>query len=174
MPTTTTHSRRATALCGAVLLLATACSDGHGHSPQQLSEMIAETVRDSADTGLPGLGGSDTLYDPNDFACAPAVDPEVPGSWRSHAPRVPVEEDASAEIGLTDADGDHAGTVVATVTDPDGATTTAESDLVEDAWSHLVYPDDFDLDSTTVGVHTVLWSDAATGALITCDGFEID
>lgn len=76
-------------LCGAVLLLATACADGHGHSPRQLSEMITET------------------------------------------------------------------------------------DLGEDEWSSLVFPDDFGADPTTSGMHTVLWTDGA-GDPITCDGFEVD
>ncbi len=94
-------------LCGAVLLLTTACgTDGHGYGPRQLGEMIAESVRDSADTGLPGLGTSGSLYDPGDFACAPAVDPRVPGDWRGQAPRVALEPGEPAEIGLSDATGD--------------------------------------------------------------------
>ncbi|SIO89454.1 hypothetical protein BQ8420_21670 [Nocardiopsis sp. JB363] len=160
-------------LCGAVLLLATACADGHGHSPRQLSEMITETVRDSADTGMPGLGASGSLYDPNDFACAPAVDPLVPGSWRSQAPRSALEAGESAELGLSDDAGGPARAVIATVTTPDGEATSAETDLGEDEWSSLVFPDDFGADPTTSGVHTVLWTDGA-GDPITCDGFEVD
>ncbi|MEU3305616.1 hypothetical protein [Nocardiopsis sp. NPDC006832] len=174
MLTTTTHPRRAIVLCGAVLLLATACgTDGHGHSPRQLSEMIAESVRDSADTGLPGLGTSGSLYDPDDFACAPAVDPRVAGDWRSQAPRVALEAGEPAEIGLSDAAGGPARSVVATVTTPDGETASAEIDLGRDEWASLVFPNDFDAGPTTSGAHTVLWTDDA-GDPITCDGFEVD
>lgn len=160
-------------LCGAVLLLTTACgTDGHGHSPGQLSEMIAESVRDSADPRLPGLGVSDSLYDPSDFACSPAVDPQIPGDWRSQAPRVSLEPGEPAEIGLSDADGGPARTVVATVTAPDGETSSAETDLGEGEWSSLVFPDDFDAGPTRSGAHTVLWTDGS-GDPVTCDGFEV-
>ena len=174
--TTTTHRRRTVLLCGAAVLLATGCGEGHGHSPQQLSEMIAETVRDSADTGMPGLGVPDTAFDPTRFSCAPAVDPEIPGSWRSEAPRtaVEVEEGETVELGLSDSEGDHSGSVVVTVIDADGETAAVEAELVDGKWTHLDYPDDFGSDELAPGVHTVVWSDAESGAPITCDGFEAE
>ncbi|HJE59476.1 MAG TPA: hypothetical protein K8V84_13370 [Nocardiopsis listeri] len=173
MLTTTTHPRRAIVLCWAVLLLATACgTDGHGHSPRRLSEMIAEGVRDSVETGPPGLGTSGSLYDPGDFACAPAVDPQVPGDWRSQAPRVTLEPGEPVEIGLSDAAGGPTRNIVATVTTPDGGTASAEVDLGQDEWVFLVFPDDFDVGPTTSGAHTVLWTDDS-GDPVTCDGFEV-
>ncbi|WP_460776675.1 hypothetical protein [Nocardiopsis nanhaiensis] len=181
MLTTTTHRRRTVLLCGAALLLgtATACGEGHGHSPQQLSEMIAETVRDStdsADSALPGLGVPDTAFDPARYACAPAVDPAIPGSWRSEAPRAEVEaaDEDTVELGLSDSEGQHSGAVLVTVIDPDGGTTSHEAELADGEWAHLDYPDDFGSDGLAPGVHTVLWSDAESGAPITCDGFEVD
>ena len=173
--TTTTRLPRTVVLCGAALLLATtACAEGHGKSPMELSEMIAESVRDSADTRMPGLGVAEAHFEPDGFSCDPAVDPEVPGLWRSHAPRETVIDEASVELGLIDADHERSGTVFATVTDPEGGTATAEAELASDEWTGLVYPDDFDADPLRTGVYTVIWSDAAEGARITCDGFEVD
>lgn len=179
MLTKTTHRQRAVALCGAVLLLATACGEGHGHTPQQLSEMIAETVRDSAETGSLGLGVPDALFDPARYACAPAVDPELSGGWRSKAPRTAVEDGGPVELGLSDSGGEHSGPVAVTVTDPAGETTTAEADFAEGEWTHLSYPDAFDAaehggGELIPGVYTVVWSDAGSGAPITCDGFEVE
>ncbi|GAA1461282.1 hypothetical protein NE857_28455 [Nocardiopsis exhalans] len=170
--TTTTHRRRTVALCGAVLL-ATACGQSHGHTPQQLSEMIAETVRDSAGAGSLGLGIPDTAFDPARFACAPAVDPELPGGWRSQAPRAAVEDGEPVELGLSDTQG-HSGTVTAAVTGPDGETALAEAALGEGEWIHLDYPDAFDGAELVPGVYTVVWSDTESGAPITCDGFEVE
>lgn len=179
MLTKTTRRRRTVALCGVVLLLATACGQSHGHTPQQLSEMIAETVRDSTETGPLGLGVPDTAFDPARYACAPAVDPELPGDWRSQAPRREVGDGEPVSLGLSDAGGGHSGPVVASVTDPAGETATAEADLAEGQWTHLEYPYAFDggadhgAEALTAGVYTVVWSDAGSGAPITCDGFEV-
>lgn len=180
--TKTTHRQRAVTLCGAALLLTTACGEGHGHTPQQLSEMIAETVRDSAGTGSLGLGVPDSLFDPTRYTCAPAVDPELPGGWRSEAPRTAVEDGGPAELGLSDSEGEYSGPVVASVTGPAGETATAETDLAEGEWTHLSYPDAFDAAEhgaseagvLAPGVYTVVWSDAGSGAPITCDGFEVE
>ncbi|MEU3016188.1 MULTISPECIES: hypothetical protein [unclassified Nocardiopsis] len=175
MLTTTTHRRRAVALCGAALLLATGCAQGHGHTPTQLTEMIADTVRDPALSGPVGLGVPDTLFDPSLYACSPAVDPAHPGGWRSDAPRRPVEEGDPVGLGLSDSEGAHSGSVAATVTDPEGEATSAEAELSGDAWARLDYPGDFDgADGPAVGVYTVLWSDSGTGAPITCDGFTVE
>nr|WP_051049556.1 hypothetical protein [Nocardiopsis ganjiahuensis] len=180
MLTKTTRRRRTVALCGVVLLLATACGESHGHTPQQLSEMIAETVRASAETGPLGLGVPDTAFDPARYACAPAVDPGLPGAWRSRAPRKEVGDGEPVALGLSDTEG-HSGPVVASVTDPAGETATAEAGLAEGEWANLEYPDAFDggtgagADGGTLepGVYTVVWSDAESGAPITCDGFEV-
>ncbi|MBQ1084622.1 hypothetical protein [Nocardiopsis sp. B62] len=175
MLTKTTHRRRAVALCGAVLILATGCAQSHGHSPQQLSEMIADTVRDSAASGPLGLGVPDTLFDPARYSCSPAVDPALPGGWRSEAPRETVEDEKTVELGLSDSEGDHSGPVAATVTDPSGEIATAEAEPDDSGWARLVYPDAFDgAEELATGVHTVVWSDAGTGAPITCDGFEVE
>nr|WP_191268398.1 hypothetical protein [Nocardiopsis terrae] len=172
--TTETHPWRTVALCGAVLLLATACGEGHGHSPRQLSEMIAETVRESADSGLPGLGMPDTLFDPARYACTPAVDPELPGGWRSVAPRAAAGGGEPVELGLTDSEAEHSDPVLASVTGPDGETASAEADLTGDAWARLDYPEDFGAGETVPGVYTVVWSDSRSGAPLTCDGFEVE
>lgn len=173
MLTKTTHRRRAVALCGAFLLLTTACGESHGHTPQQLSEMIAETVRDSAGSGPLGLGVPDTAFDPARYTCAPAVDPELPGGWLSQAPRAAVEDRDPVELGLSDSESEHSGPVVASVTGPAGETATAEADLAEGEWTRLDYPDAFDGGELVPGVYTVVWSDSESGAPITCDGFEV-
>jgi hypothetical protein len=171
--TTTIHRGRAVALCAAALLLSTACGEGHGHTPQQLSEMIAETVRGSAGTDALGLGVPDTAFDPARYACTPAVDPGLPGDWLSQAPRVAVGEGGPAGLGLADAEG-HSGPVLATVTDPSGETAAAETEIFEGEWVRLDYPGAFDGAALVPGVYTVVWSDAESGAPITCDGFEVD
>ncbi|MFE1170175.1 hypothetical protein [Nocardiopsis sp. NPDC058789] len=175
MLTTTTHRLRAVALCGAALLLSTGCGQGHGHTPQQLSEMIADTVRDAAASGPLGLGVPDTLFDPARYACSPAVDPGLPGGWRSEAPREAVQDGDPVELGLSDAEGAHSGQVAATVTGPSGENSTAEAGTSDGGWARLDYPDAFDgAEELTTGVYTVVWSDAGTGAPITCDGFEVE
>lgn len=175
MLTKTTHRRRAVALCAAALLLATGCGQGHGQTPQQLSEMIADTVRDSAASGPLGLGVPDTLFDPARYTCSPAVDPGLPGGWRSEAPRKAVADGDPVELGLSDSEGGHSGPVAATVTDPAGESSTAEADPSGGDWARLDYPDAFDgAADLTTGVYTVVWSDAGTGAPITCDGFEVE
>ncbi len=190
MLTKTDRRQRTVALCGVVLLLTTACGESHGHTPEQLSEMIAETVRDSAGTGSLGLGVPDTAFDPARYSCAPAVDPQLPGDWRSQAPRTGAGDGDPVTVGLSEADGSHSGPVLATVTGPTGETATAGADLTEGDWALLEYPSAFDgatdggvggsagggAEEGTLapGVYTVVWSDAESGAPITCDGFEVE
>ncbi|WP_304451723.1 hypothetical protein [Nocardiopsis sp. YSL2] len=161
-------------LCGALVLLVGGCATGHGHTPEELSEMIADTVR--ATTGSPALGVPDTAFDPARFLCDPAVDSPAAGSWRTEAPRGEADPDDAVELGLlpgSDAGTrPEAGTVAATVVGPDGGSATAEADLVADEWTRLAYPDDFGADSAP-GVHTVVWTDAETGTPLACDGFTL-
>lgn len=161
-------------LCGALVLLAGGCASGHGHTPEELSEMIADTVR--ATTGAPGLGVPDTAFDPARFLCDPAVDSPGSGSWRTEAPREEAAPDEPVGLGLLPAEdtGTDSGTdtVAATVVGPDGGATTAEADLVPDDWTRLAYPDDFRAESAT-GVHTVVWTDADSGTPLACDGFTV-
>lgn len=162
-------------LCGALVLLAGGCAAGHGHTPEELSEMIADTVR--ATTGSPALGVPDTAFDPARFLCEPAVDAPGAGSWRTEAPREEAAPDAPVELGLLPAEDAGAApetdTVAATVIGPDGGSATAEADPVADEWTRLVYPDDFGAGSGP-GVHTVVWTDAGTGTPLACDGFTIE
>ncbi|NYJ36436.1 hypothetical protein [Nocardiopsis aegyptia] len=162
-------------LCGALVLLAGGCATGHGHTPEELSEMIADTVRTTS--GAPGLGVPDTAFDPARFLCEPAVDSPGSGSWRTEAPREPSAPDEAVELGLLPADGagtDHGtAAVAATVVGPDGGAATAEADLTAEEWTRLVYPDDFGTDPAP-GVHTVVWTDADTGTPLACDGFALE
>lgn len=184
-------------VCAVLVLLAGGCTTGHGHTPEELGEMIADTVR--ATSGAPGLGVPDTAFDPARFLCEPAVDSPGSGDWRTDAPRgadgtdeadgttspgeatSPDGTDGTVELGLLPAEdtGDVSraavatGTVAATVIGPDGGSATAETDLAADEWTRLAYPDDFGADAAP-GVHTVVWTDAGTGTPLACDGFTLE
>nr|WP_053618889.1 hypothetical protein [Nocardiopsis sp. NRRL B-16309] len=166
------------ALCGALVLMAAGCATGHGHTTEELGEMIAETVRTTG--GVPALGVPDTAFDPAKFLCDPAVDDSGAGTWRTEAPREETGPDEAVELGLLSAEDAGAGpgtdagtaTVAATVIGPDGAAATAETDLAADGWARLTYPGDFGAESAP-GVHTVVWTDAEASTPLACDGFTV-
>ncbi|WP_033352846.1 hypothetical protein [Nocardiopsis xinjiangensis] len=167
----TTDIVRRLAVCAALplFLLATGCSEGHGHSPEQLDAMIAEEARES--NGAEGGGPPESRFDPESLMCEPAVD--ASGGWRTEAPREAVEE-GPVELGaMASEETDVTGTEV-TVVDPDGEPLTAATAVEEDEWAVSEFPDDFEGAELTSGVHTVLWADEESGAQLACDGFEVD
>jgi len=161
------------ALCGAAVLLVTACGGGHGYSPEELNDMIVDTVRASAREGAGGLGVPDTLFDPTTYMCTPAVDDRSTDAWRTTAPRSPVDVGDSVELGVLVPEDAEASAVTASVIGPGGGAAAAGTDAEPGEWSRVRYPDDFD-ESAESGVHTVVWSDAESGTPLTCDGFEVD
>jgi hypothetical protein len=159
-------------LCAAAVLLATACGGGHGHGPEQLREMIADTVRSSVRGEGPGLGVPDTAFDPARYLCAPAVDSRTARLWRTEAPRTAA--DGPVELGVLapeDADTD---SVTVSVIGPRGGTAATEAAVSPGEWTRVRYPHDFEGAEgvPSAGVHTVVWSDTGSGAPLTCDGFE--
>ncbi|MEV2274077.1 hypothetical protein AB0I72_00695 [Nocardiopsis sp. NPDC049922] len=165
------------ALCGSALLL-TGCGGGHGHTPEELDEMIADTVRASAEADPSAL--PDAVFDPDTFMCSPAVDSPTSDTWRTEAPRSGVTPGEPVRLGvLADEDTDVSGVTV-TVRAADGTSSSADADLVRESWSHVDYPQDFtpaadgSPDGPTEGVHTVIWSDSASGTALTCDGFTVE
>ncbi|GAA0983166.1 hypothetical protein GCM10009551_029260 [Nocardiopsis tropica] len=162
-----------TALCGAAVLLVTACGGGHGYSPEELNEMIADAVRTSARDGVGGLGVPDTSFDPTTYMCAPAVDAPDAGSWRTEAPRSPADRGEAVELGVLVPADAGASSLTASVIGPGGESSTAGAEAVPGEWSRLRYPDDFGARAES-GVHTVVWSDTESGTPLTCDGFEVD
>ncbi|WP_436886468.1 hypothetical protein [Nocardiopsis dassonvillei] len=175
MPTLTpTFSRTAARLGAAALLLsATACGGGHGHTPDELDAMIA----DSARTGGPGAGPTappDTVFDPALLMCAPAVDTAgAPGggAWRTEAPRAAAGR-GPVELGLLPPEGADPTAVTLTVRAPDDTVDVLETDTTPGEWTHVRYPGD-EGSELAPGVYTALWSEATTGTPLTCDGFEV-
>ncbi|WP_116244009.1 hypothetical protein [Nocardiopsis sp. FIRDI 009] len=172
--------RRAAALLApaAALVSAAACGGGHGYTPEELDAMIADQVRASASsepTALP-----DTVFDPDTFMCSPAVDSPTPDTWRTKAPRTDVSPGAPVRLGLLAAESTGVTGVTVTVLAPDGSSSSADATLSPGSWSHVDYPEDFTapaegatVAAPTDGVHTVIWSDSASGAPLTCDGFSV-
>ena len=165
----TTDIVRRLAVCAALplFLLATGCSEGHGHSPEQLDAMIAEEARESNDAEEGGP--PEARFDPESLMCEPAVD--TSGSWRTEAPRNAVEE-GPVELGaMASEETDVTGAEV-TVVGPDEEPLTAATAVEGDEWAVVEFPDDFEGAELTSGVHTVLWTDEESGAQLACDGFE--
>lgn len=173
----TTKPLRA-ALCGVAVLLLTACgADGHGYSPDELNEMIADTVRASTRDGADGLGVPDTVFDPVTYMCSPAVDARAADDpWRTEAPRSPAAPDDPVELGVLVPDGTATAALTASVIGPEGEAAATDADAAPGEWTRLDYPDDFDDADASAesGVYTVVWSDAATATPLTCDGFELE
>ncbi|MFD3688949.1 hypothetical protein ACFWTE_29500 [Nocardiopsis sp. NPDC058631] len=161
------------ALCGAAVLLVTACGGGHGYSPEELNEMIVDTVRASARDSADGPGGPETLFDPTTYMCTPAVDARTTDAWRTTAPRSPVDLGDSVELGVLAPESAEASSVTASVIGPGRGSAAAVADTEPGEWSSVRYPDDFEA-SAESGVHTVIWSDTESGTPLTCDGFEVD
>lgn len=167
----TTDLVRRLAVCAALplFLLATGCSEGHGHSPEQLDAMIADQARDSNDAEEGGP--PDSRFDPETLMCEPAVD--TSGGWRTEAPRDAVEE-GPVELGAKAAeDTDVAGAEV-TVVGPDDEPVTAAAPVEGTEWATVEFPDDFEGAQLASGVHTVLWTDEENGSPLACDGFEAE
>ncbi|WP_306366313.1 hypothetical protein [Nocardiopsis sp. CC223A] len=162
---------------GAVVLLllaATACGGGHGYTPDELDAMIADSVRTDGPGAESAPDADGAVFDPDLLMCTPAVDTAgVPGegAWRTEAPRAAVGE-GPVDLGLLPPEGVGPTTVTVTVRTPGDDLHTLETDTVPGEWVHVRYPeeDGFDLPP---GVYTALWSDAATGTPLTCDGFEV-
>ncbi|WP_262391520.1 hypothetical protein [Nocardiopsis sp. CNR-923] len=115
------------ALCGSALLL-TGCGGGHGHTPEELDEMIADTVRASAEADPSAL--PDAVFDPDTFMCSPAVDSPASDVWRTEAPRSGTTPGEPVRLGVL-ADGDtDVSDVTVTVLAADEAS-SAEADLVQ-------------------------------------------
>ncbi|NKY97467.1 hypothetical protein [Nocardiopsis alborubida] len=159
-------------LCAAAVLLATACGGGHGRGPEQLREMIADTVRSSVRGEGPGLGVPDTAFDPARYPCVPAVDSRAAHPWRTEVPRVTA--DGPVELGVLAPEGAGTASVTVSVTGPRGGTATTRAAVASGEWTRVRYPDDFDgaQGSPSAGAHTVVWSDTGSGAPLTCDEFE--
>ncbi|MEU0488262.1 hypothetical protein ABZ249_03470 [Nocardiopsis sp. NPDC006139] len=176
MATVPTHIPAPVRLGAAVLLLltATACGGGHGHTPDELDAMIADSVRDGGPGSGPAVDAGDTVFDPDLLLCTPAVDTAgVPGgdAWRTEAPRTAVGE-GPVELGLLPPEDVEPTAVTVTVRTPGDDLHTLETDTAPGEWSHVRYPEKGGSD-LAAGVYTVLWSDTATGTPLTCDGFEV-
>ncbi|MCK9870654.1 hypothetical protein MRI28_13575 [Nocardiopsis dassonvillei] len=159
-------------LCAAAVLLATACGGGHGHGPEQLGEMIADTVRSSVRGEGPGLGVPDTAFDPARYLCVPAVDGRTARLWRTEAPRTAA--DGPVELGVLAPEDADTRSVTVSVIGPRGGTAATEAAVSPGEWTRVRYPDDFEGagGDPSAGVHTVVWSDTGSGTPLTCDGFE--
>ncbi|WP_444961124.1 hypothetical protein [Nocardiopsis sp. M1B1] len=159
-------------LCAAAVLLATACGGGHGHSPEQLREMIADTVRSSVRGEGPGLGVPDTAFDPARYLCVPAVDDRTARLWRTEAPRTAA--DGPVGLGVLAPEGADTDSVTVSVIGPRGGTAATEAPVSPGEWTRVRYPDDFEGagDHPSAGAHTVVWTDTGSGTPLTCDGFE--
>lgn len=167
----TTDFVRRLAVCSVLplFLLANGCSEGHGHSPEQLEAMIADQARGANDTEEGSL--PDPRFDPETLMCEPAV--ETVGGWRTEAPRNAVEE-APVELGIkASEDTDTTGAEV-TVVGPDEEPVTSTVPVEGTEWAVVEFPDDFESAQLTSGVHTVLWLDGESGSLLACDGFKAD
>ncbi|PDP86819.1 hypothetical protein CQJ94_14460 [Glycomyces fuscus] len=168
----TTKPLRA-ALCAAAALLATACGGGQGHGPEQLREMIADTVSSSVRGEGPGLGVPGTAFDPSRYPCVPSVDRRTADPWRTEVPRSKTR--GPVELGVLAPEGGDTVSVTVSVVGPDGGTAVTEAAVASGDWTRVRYPDDFDgaeAAAPSAGAHTVVWSDGGSGAPLTCDGFE--
>ncbi|MFE6450571.1 hypothetical protein [Nocardiopsis dassonvillei] len=159
-------------LCAAAVLLATACGVGRGHGPEQLGEMIADTVRSSVRGEGPGLGVPDTAFDPARYLCVPAVDGRTARLWRTEAPRTAA--DGPVELGVLAPEDADTRSVTVSVIGPRGGTAATEAAVSPGEWTRVRYPDDFEGagGDPSAGAHTVVWSDTGSGTPLTCDGFE--
>lgn len=165
----TTDLVRRLAVCAALplFLLATGCSEGHGHSPEQLDAMIAEEARESNNAEEDSL--PESRFDPEALMCEPAVD--APGGWRTEVPRDTVEE-GPVELGAKASEDTDITGVEITVVGPDDEPVTAAAPVEGQEWAVVEFPDDFEGAELTSGVHTVLWTDEESGSPLACDGFE--
>jgi|SRR5690625_1386428 len=165
----TTDIVRRLAVCAALplFLLATGCSEGHGHSPEQLDAMIAEEARESNDAEEGGP--PESRFDPDSLLCEPAVD--AVGGWRTEAPRNAVEE-GPVELGAMASQETDVTGVEVTVVGPDEEPLTAAAPVEGNDWTTVEFPGDFEGAELTSGVHTVLWADEESGSPLACDGFE--
>lgn len=165
----TTHSVRRSAVCAALplVLLAAGCSEGHGHSPEQLDEMIAQDARESNEAEEGEL--PDSRFDPDALMCEPAV--EGPEGWSTEVPRkaVDVGEDTVELVAHPPEETEVTGIVV-TVVGPEEGTVTAGTE----GEGPVTFPDDFEDAELVPGVHTVLWADQEGGNPLACDGFEAE
>ncbi|WP_328807022.1 hypothetical protein [Nocardiopsis coralli] len=167
----TTHPVRRLAVCAALplFLLATACSEGHGHSPEQLDAMIAEDAREANGAEEDGL--PESRFDPDTLLCEPDVD--AAGGWRTDVPRRAVEEGPVALSAHAPEDADTTGTEVVVV-GPDEEPVTAAAAVEDGEVAPVEFPDDFEGAGLAAGTHTVLWTDEETGTALACDGFEAE